>query len=188
VFERASLIPELLPDRFAIRPRSATIRGAEISAEGERGAYSWWSNLSRTRTQERLASGQFRRSWDELLSIKAGGEWLGALWTVTASATYRSGWPISTLRLDNGELVADRFNALRLSDFSSFDIRASRQVATRRGEMNWYVEVSNLFDHSNDCCVDYDFFPANDGNPDMLSTQADDLLGIVPNLGLRLQF
>lgn len=187
VFERASLIPELLPDRFAIRPLGATIRGTEISAEGERGAYGWWSNLARSRTEERLASGQFKRSWDELLSIKAGGEWSGPLWTITASATYRSGWPISTLRLENGELIADRFNGLHLADFSSVDVRASRRVATRRGELTWYVEVSNLFDRANACCLDYTYFPADGNDPDSLSTEPYDLLGIVPNIGIRLQ-
>jgi hypothetical protein len=187
LFERADLIPELLPDRFAISPMNATIRGAEISGEGERGAYSWWSNLARSRTEERLASGKYRRSWDELLSMKAGGEWSGAFWTVTATAIYRSGWPIGTLRLASDELIADNYNSLRLPDFSSVDVRASRRVSTRRGELNWYMEISNLFDHSNFCCLEYDYSPANGIEPASLSTATGDLLGIVPNFGLRLQ-
>jgi outer membrane cobalamin receptor len=188
VFERASLIPELLPDRFAIQPVGAKIYGAEFSIDGEQGAYSWWGNISRGRTSERLASGQFKRSWDELLSIKAGGEWSGPFWTITANATFRSGWPISTLRLDNDQLVSDSFNGLRLPDYSSVDVRAGRMVPTRHGELNWYIEINNLFNHDNDCCIDYGYAAPSGTAPATLVTEPDHLLGTVPNIGLRLHF
>jgi hypothetical protein len=49
------------------------------------------------------------------------------------------------------------------------------------------MEISNLFDHSNFCCLEYDYSPANGIEPASLSTATGDLLGIVPNFGLRLQ-
>lgn len=107
---------------------------------------------------------------------------------MTSSATLRSGWPISDLQLQNGELVAGSFNAMRLPNFASLDVRASRTVATERGELDWYFEVVNLLNRENYCCVDYSHTPANGSVPASLAVERDDLLGIVPNIGLRWQF
>lgn len=184
VLERVSLLPELLPDRFIVDPARAKTRGVEVSIEGGRERFSWWTNLALSRTQDQLASGWFRRSWDERRSVKVGGEWSGSKWVVTSTLSYRMGWPISNVLLVNGNLIADEYNAVRLPDFSSTDIRASRSAEAGRGEINWYFEISNLFDHSNYCCVDY----RPGSSPGTLLTKYDVLLGRVPNVGLRWQF
>jgi outer membrane cobalamin receptor len=184
VFERVSLLPELLPDRFAVDPSNATTRGVELSIEGARDRFAWWANLALARTKERLANGWFMRSWDQRRSVKAGGEWSGQKWVVTTNLAYRSGWPISNLLVVNGSLLADDYNAVRLPDFSSADIRASRSVDVARGAVNWYIEISNLFDHPNYCCLSYEAGTM----PDVVLTEYDELLGRVPNLGVRWQF
>ena len=116
--------------------------------------------------------------------MKAGGEWTAPAWTVTANLSYRWGWPIATPRLVNGIVTAESYNADRLPDFASADVSASRSVEVRHGTFNWYVEVSNLFDHENQCCLKYGPGSA----PGTLFTEYDQLLGRVPNLGLRWQF
>jgi len=188
IFERVSLIPELLPDRFEIDAASAIVRGVEFSIDGVTGDFRWWGNFARSRTEDRLPTGAFERGWDEEWSVKAGGEWERADWTLSASAWLRSGWPITGLALVDGELVAQPFNALRLPDFTSLDVRANRRVPTRRGELNWFIEVSNLLDHANYCCLDYRYAPASPSGPASLTLERDDLLGIVPNIGLRWEF
>jgi hypothetical protein len=188
VYERASLIPELLPDRFLISPSSARIRGAEFSIEGASGAFSWWTNLTRSRADDRLPTGHFERSWDERWSFKAGGEWEGGAWTVTTSAVYRSGWPITRLQLIDGQLVGGPFNGRRLPNFASVDVRASRDLPTDRGELGWYIEVTNLFNRKNDCCLDYDFRPGAGTGSATLTTTRDGFFGVIPNLGLRWIF
>ncbi len=189
VFERASLIPELLPDRFRVDPLRARVRGVELSIEGgDPDRVTWWANLARAEAEETLASGRFDRSWDERWSLKLGGEWLRDSWTITASAVLRSGWPITTLLLVNDELVSGPFNAERLADFTSVNVRANRRVQTANGEFDWYIEISNLLDRANYCCLDYSYEPAGGGQPATLTSSRDDLLGIVPNIGLRWQF
>lgn len=188
IFERVSLIPELLPDRFEVDAASAIVRGVELSIDGETRDFRWWGNFTRSRTEDSLPTGTFARGWDEEWSIKAGGEWDRADWTLSASAWLRSGWPITGLTLVNGELVAQPFNALRLPDFTSLDVRANRRVATERGELNWFIEISNLLDHDNYCCLDYRYSPASASEPASLMLERDSLLGIVPNMGLRWQF
>ncbi|MGD8341501.1 MAG: TonB-dependent receptor, partial [Gammaproteobacteria bacterium] len=69
LFERVSLVPELLPDRFRIAPLSAETRGIEFGIDGGLDRFSWWTNVALARTRERLASGTFRRSWDERRAI-----------------------------------------------------------------------------------------------------------------------
>lgn len=188
LFERVSLLPELLPDRFLIEPVAAQSRGFELSLEGRFDAFSWWTNFAFSRARETLASGVVRRSWEEHRSIKAGGEWSGNRWNVTASLGYRSGWPISIPELTSGTLVVDAYNAYSLPDFSSVDVRASRQIEVAMGRLDWFIEVSNLADHANYCCLDYEIRPGSGGAPDELLTEFDDLLGLVPNLGIRWQF
>jgi outer membrane cobalamin receptor len=188
IFERVSLIPELLPDRFEIDASSAIVRGIEVGVDGTTGAFRWWGNFARARTEDRLPTGSFERGWDEEWSVKAGGDWEGADWTLSASATLRSGWPITGLQLVNDELVAGSYNALRLPDFTSLDVRANRRVATERGELNWFIEISNLLDHENYCCLEYDYSPASGSGPASLAVSRDALLGIVPNVGMRWEF
>lgn len=188
ILERASLIPELLPDRFEIDASSTIVRGIEISIDGSTGPFRWWGNFARARTEDRLTTGTFQRGWDEEWSVKAGGEWEGTDWTLSASAWLRSGWPITGLTLVNDELVAQSYNALRLPDFTSLDVRANRRVPTRRGELNWFIEISNLLDHANYCCLDYRYSPASAAGPASLALERDAVLGIVPNIGLRWEF
>jgi hypothetical protein len=88
----------------------------------------------------------------------------------------------------NDELVAGSFNALRLPDFTSLDVHANRRVVTERGELNWFVEISNLLDHENYCCLDYSYAPASSSGPATLAIERDALLGIVPNIGIRWEF
>jgi outer membrane cobalamin receptor len=188
LFEKVSLLPELLPDRYVLMPTSARTRGVEISVTGGGSRVSWWANLALSRTRERLPTGSFRRSWDERRSMKAGGEWTGQLWNVTASLAHRSGWPISSIRFTGAEVVAANFNIARLSDFSSVDVRTSRTLETNRGQLDWFFEISNLLDHANDCCIEYELSSAVSGTPVELIATPDELLGIVPNVGIRWQF
>jgi len=188
IFERIGLIPELLPDRFRISPISASVVGIEVSAEGRSGAFSWWGNLARARTRESHAAGTFLRSWDEEWSLKLGGEWDRDQWTVTSSTTLRSGWPISGPMIVNGVLTSTAYNQLRLADFTTFDIRTNHRAPTANGEFNWYIEITNLFDRANYCCLDYTFEPAAGGAPAGVEVSRDELLGIVPNIGMRWEF
>lgn len=187
-FERVSLLPELLPDRFAVEPLGAVTRGVEVSIAGNAGGFGWWANVASARTSEDLAGGRFPRSWDERRSLKAGGEWAGQRWTVTTTLGYRSGWPISSLAVTADELVADAFNGTGLPDFSSVDVRAGRSVELPNGEFEWFIEVSNLLDHPNYCCLDYSIAAGNGTTGDRLATEYNGLLGVVPNIGLRWQF
>ena len=77
---------------------------------------------------------------------------------------------------------------LRLADFTSLDVRANRRVPTRRGELNWFVEISNLLNHANYCCLDYRYSPASVAGPASLTLERDALLGVVPNIGVRWEF
>lgn len=188
VFERISLLPELLPDRFRVSPASARVRGFEISIEGSNGSFGWWANLAISRASETLASGEFRSGWDETRSTKAGGEWSGTKWTVTTTLGYRRGWPISSISQSGDTIIADQFNALALPDFSSVDVRASRSIATENGSLEWFMEVSNLANHPNYCCLNYSLEQNETSSGNELAVEYDELFGIVPNTGMRWQF
>lgn len=186
LLEKVSLLPELLPDRFMIAPLDAKSTGVEVSIEGGSERIAWWTNLAVAKTRERLPTGTFAPAWDERQAFKAGGEWSGAKWEFSISMTYRSGWPISRIRAAGGGLLIESYNGARLADFSSLDVRANRNVEVEHGVLNWFIEISNLADHRNYCCVDYEFVDTGGGTSE-LSTELDQLLGRVPNVGIRWQ-
>jgi len=78
-------------------------------------------------------------------------------------------------------------NAARLHDYASVDLRVSRDFALPRGTLNVFAEVSNVFDRSNPCCVDFSYDTAEDGAIE-LEKQYRNWLPLVPNVGVLWKF
>jgi len=188
LFARVSLLPELLPDRATIAPVEGESTGIELSADGEHGRWRWWGSLARARTYDLFADGRAARSWEEPWSLKLGSIRTGDVWNLALTTTWHSGWPISTLSLSDGQLVASDFNGRRFGEFGSVDLRVSRDVRLARSELEWYLSVINVFGRDNPCCVDYDIGFDPSGQPSSLTLANDHWLSVVPNVGILWRF
>jgi outer membrane receptor protein involved in Fe transport len=188
LFARVSLLPELLPDRVTIAPRSSEATGLELSADGEFDRWRWWGSLTRARTYDEFDDRRVARSWQEPWSLKGGAIRSGEVWTFALTTSWHPGWPISSLSLENGGLVAGSINDRAFGEFSSVDLKFSRTVTLDRSVLQWYVSVLNVFDRKNPCCIDYDLTVDGSGQPTALSLSTDHWLALVPNVGFLWRF
>ena len=111
----------------------------------------------------------------------------GELWTTSLAVSYHEGWPTTSLSLANENLVAGPYNAQRLADFQSIDVRVSRRIALARSELTVFGELINALNHSNPCCLAYDL-STDEADQLTLETNFDEWLPLVPSVGVTWRF
>ena len=78
-------------------------------------------------------------------------------------------------------------NALRLGHYGSVDIRAARNFRfSDTHSLSVFVEIANLFNQSNDCCVEYEV--DDESGELVLETETVDSLPFIPSVGFVWRF
>ena len=188
LFDPLGLMPELQADRVRISPESARARGVELSIDRRVGATTWWGAYSWSRVTDEVGGADVVRSWDQTHALQGGIDWCGERWNFSAAANVHSGWPTTGLRLDdNGIAVPLARNAERHDTFASVDLRLSRTFDVRRGTLMAFVEISNLLNRRNPCCIDWDLTEdANDN--EILERGQDYWMPLLPAVGILWEF
>ena len=83
-------------------------------------------------------------------------------------------------------LTTSPLNEQRHSVFHTLDVRISRDFRIRQGELAVFLEVSNLYDRDNECCLEYTILPGVTGP--VLSESEGHWLPLVPSLGVVWRF
>jgi len=194
VFNSLTLLPEIQFDRVLIDPLGAEAIGIELlltqgTADED---LLWWVGYSWAETEDEMRDGQVKRSWDQTHTLKAGASFRWGRWDFSAAAEVHTGWPGTFMTGENiinpdgstGLLldVTGR-NSVRYSVFHALDVRVSRDIEVKRGELTAFLEVSNLYDRANPCCVEYSL--AADGS---LASREAQWLPLVPSLGVIWRF
>ena len=79
-------------------------------------------------------------------------------------------------------------NEERLPIYHRFDIRASRQVDLPFGSLRFFLEIYNLLNRKNVCCVEgFAFFADGDGSV-RVERREDAVIGWIPSFGIALDF
>jgi outer membrane receptor protein involved in Fe transport len=197
IFDPLVLIPELQIDRARIDADSAIAEGMELTLSGT-GAdeLSWWASYSWSRTADTLQGEETRRSWDQTHSFSAGFSRDWRKWSFSAAGTAHTGWPKTPLVAESvlnpdgsTRLVATvgPRNSERHAPFQSFDVRISRRFAVPKGELTAFLEVTNLYNRENPCCIEYSVQADADGN-EFLQANEGTWLPLVPSLGVVWRF
>jgi len=162
LFDSLALLPELQPDRVRIAPRTAVARGIDVllSHNPAGGPWHWWLGYSLSSVEDRIDSGDVRRSWDQLHGLSGGVTRNGARWDLALGLLLHSGWPTTAVTpaadfATSGQVAVGARNGSGLDVFATVDVRATRRFELRRGELRAYAEVTNALDRSNDCCRRY---------------------------------
>jgi hypothetical protein len=189
LFDPLELAPEIRPGRVAVRPDRAEARGIEWLLEGSR-PLAWWVGYSYARTEDIIDGRREPRSWDQRHALTGGVTWEPGAWTLSASAAYHTGWPITAITLQPGSapaVTAGSRNAERLPTLRRLDMRADRAVTLPRGTLDVFVEVTNATNRSNPCCIAYEPLVLANGTAALLR---DELAGLplLVNVGLLWQF
>jgi outer membrane receptor protein involved in Fe transport len=197
LYDPLGLIPELQPDRVRLDPSSAKASGAELSLIQDRGPWHWWASYTWSRTTDEIDGRDEYRSWDQRHAVQAGFGWSSSDWDVSLAASFRSGWPTTDLSLvqdgtdPDGEpvyiVLPGPRNALRFDGFASIDFRVSRRFAVRRGTLSLFLEISNVTDRDNVCCIDWDIADGIDDEPQLESSD-DYWLPRLPAIGILWEF
>ena len=151
-------------DRLPVDPQSGRAYGAEFTLTNrDESSVDWWVNYTWSKVDDIVNGVEVPRTWDQRHAITANLTWSGEKWSLSATARYRSGWPrtplIATGIFDaSGNLIGvdsdlTQRNADRFDDYTRLDLRLSRYVPLRRGSFEYYLEVYNVFDADNQCCV-----------------------------------
>ena len=197
LYDPLGLIPELQPDRVRLDPSGASSRGIEISLNAERGSWSWWGSYTLSEVTDRIDGVDVVRSWDQRHAVQGGLSWSKDGWDLACAAGAHTGWPTTDLTLEqygtdiNGDpiyvAVPGTRNALRHDAFASLDFRLSRRFNVPRGSLTAFVEVSNLTNRKNTCCIDWDVMFDQNGTP-ALDSSLDYWLPLLPAIGILWEF
>jgi outer membrane receptor protein involved in Fe transport len=187
LYSRLDLLPELQPDRVRIDPSRGESEGIEFGLQQELQHWQWWTSLSWSSVEDQLDGAEVPRSWDQPWALAAGLIRTGERWTMSLAASYHEGWPTTSLSLVNDNLVAGPYNAQRLADFQSIDVRVSRRIALARSELTVFGELINALNHSNPCCLAYDL-ETDEADRLTLETGFDEWLPLVPSVGVTWRF
>ena len=192
LYDPLGIIPELQADRVRVAPSRAAARGIEISADRSTTAWTWWASYTWSKVTDRIDGRDVSRSWDQRHAVQAGISWHNEHWSFSAAASVHSGWPTTGLQLVETGVDADDEpiyaavpgprNDEQLPTFSSVDARLSRKFNLRRGSLLAFVEISNLFNRRNVCCIDWDL---DDGE---LERGLDYWTPLLPAIGVLWEF
>lgn len=197
LFDPLALIPEIQPDRVRLDPDSAEAVGLEVSFDWAAGPWDAWAAYTWSEATDRIAGIDQARSWDQRHAFQGGLGWSDERWDVNIAASVHSGWPTTDLDLiqsgtdGDGEptfvAVPATRNALNHGTFVSIDFRLSRRFDVRRGQLTAFLEVVNLTNRRNECCVDWDL-AEEPGDDSGLERGLDYWLPLVPAVGVLWEF
>ncbi len=199
LFDPIVLFPEVEPDRILVDPDRGRARGFEIVFKGSSGAATtWWASYSLSNAEDLIDDRWQPRSWDQQHAATAGLNLaLNHGWNLNIAGTYHSGWPTTALTAEfvedpDGEpeiqpILGPR-NAERLPSYYRFDARASKFFPSNSGDFTLVLEVLNLTNRRNVCCIeDFEYIVSDDGTVTVLP-QNRYWAPIIPSVSLRWQF
>jgi hypothetical protein len=177
-----SLLPEIAPDRVAVAPSAADIRGAELSARHGDDALTWWGALIWSEARDGIEGERVARSWDQQWAVTAGVDWLRGDWRFGAVATSHEGWP-TTLVDETG--LGER-NVARFSTRGALDLRAEYRRPLEVGSLSISFEVTNAVNIGNTCCRE--LVAVDGGGTTTFTTKKSDWLPMVPSIAVLWEF
>jgi hypothetical protein len=136
------------------------------------------------------------RSWEQVHSLSFGGSWTGSLWNFSVVGLIHSGTPtteldIATVQRPDGsyaiEGVVGPRNEANLGTYARVDLRVNREVMLRNSKLSLYLEVTNLLDRDNQCCVE-DFEMHMRGGQPWVELERGYYMPLLPSFGLQWEF
>lgn len=198
LLDSLELINEAEPDRVRVDAGRARAHGIELSLQAAPAAnMNLWASYVYSSSEDEDADGWNRRLWDQPHALTAGVAWHWDKWRLSLATNWHTGWPTTPVTVEetvdgNGETVITavpgRRNSSRLDSFLRVDLRASRTRRFERGALTWYLEVYNLLNRENPCCVE-DFDLVRNSAGELVAIPNEDYwMPILPSFGIQYEF
>ena len=154
------IFPEAKPDRLRLDPKEGRARGVEPMVSGRpRPNLTWNASYARAEARERIGGQWVRRAREQRHTVQLDATYApDRKWQFSAAWQYHTGWPTTELAytlatLANGRRVLTTdygpVYGSSLPDYHRLDLRATRRIALRRGELRVFVDVFNAYDRTN---------------------------------------
>ncbi|MFZ9838782.1 MAG: TonB-dependent receptor plug domain-containing protein [Opitutaceae bacterium] len=191
------LFPEAQADRTRLDPERGRARGVEVLLAGRgRGPWQWNASYAWARTEERIAGRWVPRARDQRHAAYGDVTYApGDRWTFSAAWHFHSGWPTTEVTyglapLNNGRRLLVSANGpafgLRLPAYHRLDLRATRRIPLRTGELRVQLDLFNAYDRLN--FLGYDRKVSVAGNEVTVRREAREQLPFLPSAGLIWEF
>ena len=188
------VFPEAQDDRVIVAPSRSRASGIELRLAGNSGERAaWWIGYTRSRTIDTIDGRNVPRSWDQPNAASGGLSFrLPSDWSTSLTGAYHTGWPttpaIPVSTTHGLDVILGPRNSERLPAWFRLDGRISKSLYTQRGELLVSLDILNLTNHENVCCItDTVPYVRGDGT---LGVRREDrsLLPFFPSLSARWQF
>lgn len=199
LFNPIELFPETEVDRVLVAPSGAKLRGVEALLQGDSSrAFHWWTSYAWSEALDEIDGRDVPRSWDQTHAGKflVGYRWDPG-WSVSLSGTVHTGWPTTPA---SGELttlpdgtqsvvpVLGPRNSDRFETYSRLDLKTGRTFALARGRLRVDLEILNVTDRRNECCVDEFLFDVQPDGTIHARRESVYWLGITPSFSVLWEF
>jgi len=199
LFTPFELFPEWEDDRVALEPSGARLRGAELWLRGPAaGDWMWWLGYARSSAEDLIDGATVPRGWDQphagrfLVGYRAADRY----WIVLTGSAH-TGWPTTpaTAELVSApgdppeyEAVPGPRNSRRYATYARLDLKARRAIALQRGRLWLSLEVINLTDRRNACCVGDFRIESSPGGTVEAVPEFDAWLGVTPSFAVSWEY
>ena len=191
------LFPEAKSDRAALRPRRGRARGVEVMLNGRADArLTWNASYALARAEELSGNTWVRRAREQRHTIQLDATYVPSpKWQFSVAWQYHTGWPTTDVvyalaPLNNGRRLLVSTNGpiygLNLPDYHRLDLRATRRIALRRGELRLFVDVFNAYDRTN--YVGYTHSVTVSGTQVTDVRKPREQLPLLPSVGVAWEF
>jgi hypothetical protein len=199
LFNTVEFYPETEPDRVLVSAEHARLRGAELLLQSPSGTpLQWWIGYAWSSAEDVVDGDGVARSWDQPHAVKfLVGYRAADRWSLSLSGLGHTGWPTTTMTatattLPDGSVEFDAVptarNAERLPTYLRLDLKASRGFAVPGGRLRLDLEVRNVTNRDNACCVDeFRLRQRSDGTV-RVDPVLEDWLGMTPSFSLVWEF
>lgn len=185
------LLPELASDRVEVAPERARVRGYELTLKYETEANLMaWLSYSHSSAQDKLQGRWESRVWDQGQTVSAGFSFERQPWQIGATVIWHDGWRTTDLPAEVmlDQVVPYRRNSARIRDFFSLDVQVSYTWAWPRQTVTAFLEVTNALSRRNVGGIEYDVEELGDESGYELIPAEEELLPLVPSIGVRWTF
>jgi len=196
LYHPRELFPEISEDRVRVVPGSARLRGVELALEGSGNSWlTWRVGYTYSSAEDQVDGGWVPRGWDQphAASGMVGHDW-GGRWFASLAGIVRSGRPTTPLAIGAAAggvgdpvLVPGEPYSTRLPIYARLDLQVRRTLRLSRSRLSLSLDVLDLTDRPNVCCVNDVIVTGPAGAP-RVETSYEHWRGLTPIFAARWEF
>ena len=187
LFNSYHFLPELHYDRIKIAPDDSNASGLEVTIKGHSNKLLWSIAYAYSDVDDLINKSEVPRTWDQHNAIKIQlhhplNIWFLKNWGLDFNFNYHSGWAKTSIIEENNFITLGERNKSKFNDFYQFDLRLNKNQKTQKGWLNYSIQINNLLNTRNACCIDYQL----QGN--QLLSEEKSWLPISPNINITYKW